>query len=334
MSKLVAGSAWTTLSNGSHLTPWVDAAPGVVQSLVATPQPQSVGLSWLPPDAGSSAVTGYQVTVQPVLPEPPVPPVVPTPSPNPVPTPNPTPAPMQTISVAASTTSLTVPGLTNGSPYTFTVTATNAVGVGPALTTPTVIPVRPTSFVGSGPGSVTYGAPVTVGGILRAGDTHAALAGATVQVFTRTHGVSTWSLYQNLLTDAAGHVTTTLTPRKSVDVWLYHPGPAGWQSKSVTSTTLVRTGLTAGLSSSRVAARHAVRLTGHIAPAVAGVRVWREAASRGRWHIVATTVTRAGGYYGFRVTPAVRGSSIFRVVAAASSGRAAGVSPTVRLVAT
>jgi hypothetical protein len=147
-----------------------------------------------------------------------------------------------------------------------------------------------------------------------------------VQVFTRSHGVSTWSLYQNLQSDASGMVTTTVTPRKSIEVWLYHPGPKGWQSKSVKTTTVVWTGVDAALSSARVARGHSVRLTGHIAPAVAGVRVVREVASHGRWHVVAMTVTRAGGYFGFRVTPATRGSSLWRVVALASGGRAGGSS--------
>lgn len=300
MSKLVAGATWTQLSNGSTPDTWTSSAPGTVPSFVGTPMPSAINLSWRAPDAGSAPITGYQMTVQPTG---------------------------QVYNLSSASNYLSVKGLTDGMDYTFSIAAVNGIGTGATTQTPQLSPVHPTLFTGSAPRSVTYGQPVTVSGVLRDGESGQVLPDASVTVFTRSHGVSTWSLYQQLTTDASGAVSTTITaPRKSIDVWLYHPGPKGYQSKSITTTTVVWTGVAAALSSSRVALGHYVKLTGHITPGVAGVRVAREVASHGRWRVVAWTTTRSGGYFGFRVRPVSRGSSMWRVVAMASGGRAGGSS--------
>ena len=92
--------------------------PGAPTSVVATPQDQQANVSWSAPASnGGSAITGYTVTSSPG-------------------------------SKTATTTgalSATVSGLTNGTTYTFTVTATNAVGMGsPSAASNAVIPVGST----------------------------------------------------------------------------------------------------------------------------------------------------------------------------------------------
>jgi hypothetical protein len=84
-----------------------------------------------------------------------------------------------TASVSASSASASGPsspivvgGLTNGTPYSFTVTATNAVGSGPSSTpsssvTPATVPGAPSSVTaipGNGMASVVVGAPASDGG--------------------------------------------------------------------------------------------------------------------------------------------------------------------------
>jgi hypothetical protein len=100
-------------------------------------------VSWTPADGNGSAITNYDVVA----------------SPGP-------------RGCNTDTTSCTVPLLTNGTPYTFTVTATNSLGTGPASppsasATPATVPGAPTSVVataGNGSASVSFNAPSSNGG--------------------------------------------------------------------------------------------------------------------------------------------------------------------------
>jgi titin len=89
------------------ITPTQATTPGVPTGVVGTPKDGAVALAWTAPSSdGGSPLTGYQITpyigstAQPAL------------------------------TVPATSTSTTVNGLTNGTAYSFTVAATNAVGTG------------------------------------------------------------------------------------------------------------------------------------------------------------------------------------------------------------
>lgn len=119
-------------AGGQAPTPTAPAAPGAVS---ATPGNASATVSWAAPNDGGSAITSYTVT-----------PYIGT-------------VAQATTVVAGSppATGATVTGLSNGTTYTFRVSATNAVGTGPnsassAPITPTE-PVTPT--VPAAPTSVT-----------------------------------------------------------------------------------------------------------------------------------------------------------------------------------
>ena len=94
--------------------------------VTATAGNGSANVSWTAPSNGGSAITSYTVT--PYLSG-----VAQTPT---------------TVTGAPPATTATVTGLTNGQPYTFTVTATNAIGSGPASSASNA--VTPSAVSGTG----------------------------------------------------------------------------------------------------------------------------------------------------------------------------------------
>jgi Domain of unknown function (DUF4082)/Fibronectin type III domain/Bacterial Ig domain len=101
-------------------------APGAPTSVNAVPGNTTATVSWTAPASGGSPITSYTVT-----------PFVGTVAQTPV-----------VVSGSPPATSTTVTGLTNGTTYTFTVSATNALGTGPVSTpsnpvTPSTAPPPP-----------------------------------------------------------------------------------------------------------------------------------------------------------------------------------------------
>ena len=126
---------------GGYLT--VPAAPTIG---TATAGNASATVSWTAPtDTGGAPITGY--TVQAFA--------------------GTSTTAAATVTAAAEATSLTVPGLTNGTGYTFTVAATNAAGTGPASAasnsvTPAAPPAAPTigtATAGNASATVSWTAP-------------------------------------------------------------------------------------------------------------------------------------------------------------------------------
>jgi hypothetical protein len=122
-----SGVGAASVPSNSITTPNVPDAP---QDVTASASGQSVEVSWSAPDSyNGSAITGYTATAAP-----------------------------GGATCSTSTTSCTVTGLTNGTSYTFTVTATNAVGTGPssAVSNPVDLETVPGAPSGASIGDVTY----------------------------------------------------------------------------------------------------------------------------------------------------------------------------------
>ena len=87
-------------SNGSFLSPWSSPSPGAPTNATGVAGNGQVAVSWTAPTAnGGAAIASYTATASPGG---------------------------QNCTATAPTLTCTVTGLTNGTPYTFTVTATNA----------------------------------------------------------------------------------------------------------------------------------------------------------------------------------------------------------------
>ncbi len=127
-------------------TPVVPSAP---TGVTATAGNGTASVSWTAPNSGNSPITSYSVT----------------------PSTGTTTLAPTVISGSPPATTATISGLTNGTAYTFTVTATNAVGTGPAsvassAVTPTAptVPAAPTGVTataGNTAATVTWTAPST-----------------------------------------------------------------------------------------------------------------------------------------------------------------------------
>jgi hypothetical protein len=155
--------------SGSNTTyDFEPAKPSAPINPTAVPGNGSVAVSWTPP---SGTVTSYNVTASPGG---------------------------RTCSTNGVTTHCTVTGLTNGTPYRFTVTATNAAGTGPGATTATVVPATTGFHVYASPPVVEQGTPVTI-------SETGAMVHSTVSLTVVGRGT------HNVTTDAYGAGYTTFT---------------------------------------------------------------------------------------------------------------------------
>jgi len=113
----------TIVSESSNIA--VQGPPGVPSSVTGVSGNSQVALSWGAASPNGSAVTGYTATA----------------------------SPGGATCTTTTATSCVITGLTNGTPYTFSVTATNGVGTGSAGTsssvTPATVPNAPTGIAGT-----------------------------------------------------------------------------------------------------------------------------------------------------------------------------------------
>ena len=137
--------------------PAAAAAPSPPTNVTAHAGHELAQVTWDAPTPDDPSITGYTITASPLD------------------------APAVTVDQAARTA--TVTGLTDGTPYTFMVTATNPDGTSPpsapsAPVTPAP-PAATTLTLAAAPTSVLHGGTVTLSGRLQRADTAAGIAEET-----------------------------------------------------------------------------------------------------------------------------------------------------------
>jgi hypothetical protein len=162
----------------------VIAAPTAPASVLAIPRDASATVAWSPPaDPGSSPVTKYTITSTPAT----------TP-----------------VEVGPTLRQVTMPGLTNGTPYTFDVVASNDDGgPGAAATTPSVTPKIAVNLTAlSNRVTAISGQSAVIYGYLTRASTGAPGAGQTVKLkIAPSAGAQS---VRSLVTDAHGRWSTTV----------------------------------------------------------------------------------------------------------------------------
>ncbi len=212
-------------NNAAATNFWVDVdfepttPPGQVTGVSATAGAGSATLTWSAPSSGG-AVTGYTIT-----------PYIGSEAQTPV----------TKVTGWPPATSTTVTGLTNGTSYTFTVTATNGGGSGPAsehsnAVTPMSTPASPTQVTataaGSGKATVAWTAPAN-GGSPITRYTVTPYIGTEAQATTTVTGTppATGATVTGLTNGTS--YTFTVTATNAVGT-----GPASEHSNAVTPTSL------------------------------------------------------------------------------------------------
>jgi GH25 family lysozyme M1 (1,4-beta-N-acetylmuramidase) len=307
ISKFVgtSGFPWSTLSNGTIRTPWTAAAPAAPVSATASALGRTVVVSWLPGDSGTSPVTSYQVKASPGG---------------------------AVTTVDGSTLSAKVTGLSTTTAYTFTVTATNAVGTS-AASTPTlaVTPAIPTTLDTQVKSATAFGTALPLRATLMRADTHAALPGRQVLIFRREAPSNNWIQVRNLSTNTDGLATTVLRPRRSAQLEAVFPGGSGVARSETFENYVVRPLVSATMSATTVRSGTTVTVKGVASPFKAGQRVLREGYFDGAWHIWASSKIGKHGGYEFHFRPTLKTVDIYRIVVAATPIHGAGHSPKLTL---
>ena len=299
---------WDVLRDGRTPSPWPAEAPGAPVRVDAHGGDGTASVTWLPGDTGSSAVQNYTVSATPT-----------------------DGTAGESVDVSGTTTSATVDGLTNGTTYTITVTATNSRGGGEPSTEVTVTPRIPTDITLGGPTETPFGGNARVALRLIRPDRNHGIAGRDLVIEQRVHDGSDlgWQPLQVSTTDDRGWAVLHMQrPQHNVDLRVTFDGPTdAWRSARRYVHVLVRNDASAHLSRHRVRHGHDVTLRGHVRPTAEGVRVVRQAFYANRWHTAGHTYTDASGNYSFRFAPATKGGHAYRVVVSAFDGRARGYSP-------
>jgi trimeric autotransporter adhesin len=195
----------------------VPTAPSAPTNVAAAAQPDgTVTVSWTDPPYPGTAITGYTITPSPACP-----------------------ACTGTSVTNGSATSANIGGLTAGSAYTFTMTATDGVGTSPAsaasnsVSVPTVpgAPLIGSATAGNGQATVNWTAPVSNGGSAIIGYVVTPYIGAAAQASQTFASTATTEVVTGLTNGTA--YTFVVAAKNGVGI-----GPVSGASNATTPATV------------------------------------------------------------------------------------------------
>jgi 5-hydroxyisourate hydrolase-like protein (transthyretin family) len=314
--RLISAVVATTIALGFAAMvagPATAAVPGPPTSVTARAGHQLAEVTWNAPTPDDPSITGYTVTASP--------------------------ADTPPVTVDPTARTATVTGLTNGTPYTFTVAATNPDGSSPpsAPSSPVIpgTPATTTLTLAASPTSLLHGSTVQLSGRLQRADTATGIADETVTIERRPKGTTSWTTLTTVTTASDGTLDPTpqVTPQAHTDYRLRHPATP-FYAASTSPIAAVRVGvrLTARLNRSTMALGRTATISGQVTPAHRGQPL-RLQQKRGRnWHTAQKKTLPASGRYSFGLRPKATGTSWWRVYKASDTEHIGAISRSFRLV--
>ena len=279
----------TTTSRSATADP---GPPGAPLNVTARAGDHLVQVSWDTPTPDDPTITGYTVTVSP-----------------------PDAAP---IDVNAASGTAQVTGLTNGTPYTVTVTATNAEGPGPlSEASPPATPVPPAATSLSLAVSRTrvfHGGTAWLTGALRDAAGHG-LSGETAVIEQRRRGATAWAPRTTRTTGSSGRIPAVqVAPLAHMHYRLRHATtPFHAASTSRLVVVLVGMRISARFDAGRIKFGATAAIGGLVVPAHHGQFVYLQRKVGRAWATAQRTRLASNGGYRFTLRPRASGTTWWRV---------------------